>query len=91
MNGFMLCISKEDNEVYRIYDIVYPKAGYPNFLYYDGQQWRLRSAKFFVPLDEIELIGDDEFDDEDFNGEFFDDNEEDGGSTFSYDGFNGMS
>lgn len=89
MNGFMLCISKEDNEVYRIYDIVYPKTGFPNFLYYDGLQWRLRSAKYFIPLDEIELIDDDEFD-EDCGDGFFQDGEDGSDSTFSYGGFDIM-
>lgn len=75
MNDIMLCISKEDNNIYRIYDIVYPKTGFPNFLFYDGQQWRLRSAKYFVPLDEIGLIEDDE-DDEDYSDGFFQDDED---------------
>ena len=86
----MLCLSTEDNNIYRIYDIVYPKTGFPNFLFYDGQQWRLRSAKYFIPLDEIELVEDEECDD-DYGDGFFRDDDDENDSTFSYGGFDIMS
>lgn len=49
-------MSKEDNKVYTVYDILYKsKTGHPTFLIYKDGQWLRRAAKHFVPVEEREL------------------------------------
>ena len=40
---------RPDMQPYEIFDIVYRKSGYPQFLIYHENQWVLRSAKYFTP------------------------------------------
>lgn len=42
-------INKNNNEMYKVYDIIYDKAGYPHFLIYKDGQWLCMSAKYFRP------------------------------------------
>ena len=45
-------IYKETNKIVDIYDIRYDAiSGYPQFLYYDDEQWLLKSAKHFKPIE----------------------------------------
>ena len=47
-------INKDDNKIYKVYDIVYNKNGYPHFLIYKDGQWIRIKAKHFRPMDAIE-------------------------------------
>ena len=45
-------LHKETNKIVDIYDIRYDAiSGYPQFLYYDDEQWLLKSAKHFKPIE----------------------------------------
>lgn len=41
----------------QVYDIRCDKNGYPQFLIYRNGQWVYRSAKYFVPANQIHLRG----------------------------------
>lgn len=43
--------NKDDNKTYEVYDIVYDKVGYPQFLIYKDGEWVRLSAKHFRPLE----------------------------------------
>lgn len=42
-------INKKDGKDYKVYDIVYDKTGYPQFLVYKDGEWVRMSAKHFRP------------------------------------------
>ena len=43
---------KETNEVFDVYDIRYDAiSGYPQFLIYQDNQWLMKSAKHFKPIE----------------------------------------
>lgn len=48
----MIVINKNNNEVHKVYDVTYDKAGYPHFLIYKDSQWLRISAKYFEPYDD---------------------------------------
>lgn len=41
--------NKNNNKIYRVFDVTYDKAGYPRFLIYKDGQWVRMSAKHFNP------------------------------------------
>lgn len=45
----MLVTEKSSGTKYHVHDIIYNKAGYPQFLIYTEGQWVRRSAKYFKP------------------------------------------
>ena len=45
----MTVVNKKSNELYKVYDIIYDRAGYPHFLIYKDGQWLRLSAKYFRP------------------------------------------
>lgn len=45
----MQVMTKDDNQVYEVFDISYDRHDYPKFLIYDGRAWVNRSAKYFRP------------------------------------------
>ena len=49
-NRTFTVISKDNNEMYEVFDIIYDKAGYPHFLIYKNNAWVRQSAKHFYPL-----------------------------------------
>lgn len=42
-------INKKDGKDYKVYDIVYDRTGYPQFLVYRDGEWVRMSAKHFRP------------------------------------------
>ena len=40
------------NEIVTVYDIRYGSSGYPHFLIHKGNEWLIRPAKHFKPLEE---------------------------------------
>ena len=52
----MTVINKNDNKKYHVYDIVYDKTGYPQFLIYKDGQWLRKSAKHFRPYNAEDFI-----------------------------------
>lgn len=47
MNFFVT--NKNNGDMYKVYDVVYNKAGYPHFLIYRNGEWVRMSAKHFRP------------------------------------------
>lgn len=47
----MIVVDKRDNKQYRVFDITYNKAGYPQFLIHKDNQWMRISAKHFKPFE----------------------------------------
>lgn len=50
----MKVTEKETGFDYEVFDIIYDKVGYPQFLLYKDGQWIRRSAKFFKPAIKLE-------------------------------------
>ena len=44
--------NKSNNKIFDVYDIKYNKSGYPHFLIYEDGQWKIVSAKFYIPYNE---------------------------------------
>lgn len=45
----MVLFYKPYNRYIDVYDVTYDKNGYPHFLVYDDEEWKLFSAKHFRP------------------------------------------
>lgn len=45
----MIVKNKNNNEIYKVFDIIYNKNGYPHFLIYRDGEWVRMSAKYFKP------------------------------------------
>ena len=54
----MTVINKKTDEKCQVYDIVYDKTGYPQFLIYKDEKWLRLSAKHFRPLSEEDVLKD---------------------------------
>lgn len=48
-------INKKDGQDYKVYDIVYDRTGYPQFLVYRDGKWDRMSAKHFRPYNAEDL------------------------------------
>jgi hypothetical protein len=51
MEVIMKVIEKETGMFYEIFDIIYDKNGYPQFLIYKNGEWIRRSAKYYEPFE----------------------------------------
>ena len=48
---------KETNEMFEVYDIRYDAiSGYPQFLIYQNNQWLMKSAKHFKPIENKKIL-----------------------------------
>ena len=43
---------KKDKKIFEVYSVKNNKVGYPNFLIYEDNQWKWKSAKLFHPINE---------------------------------------
>ena len=49
--------TKQNDNVFSVYDVKNDSSGYPHFLIYDKKQWRWVSAKIFQPpADVVEVV-----------------------------------
>ena len=52
----MTVVDKDTNKKYQVYDILYDKSGYPQFLIYKDGMWIRMSAKYFRPQTTDDII-----------------------------------
>lgn len=46
----MKVMTKDGAHLYDVCDIVYDKSRYPHFLIWNGNEWLMKSAKYFIPV-----------------------------------------